>query len=137
MRRICVCGLSLVFVLGCSSDGAKHVSAGKFERCYTKSQSVMLEQYFYAGETNGFIYISHRHLPLTYFSKMKYQLLYTETDGLPSDFLEVVRQSSPPHGGPATNWVGKPKAEPGGAANRSQPVGSEANSTSAAAGPGR
>ena len=94
---------------------------------------MMLRQYFYAGETNRCIYISHMWLGHTYYSKRRYQLLYTETNGLRSDFLELVRQAKPPRGGPATNWVGKPKGERSGAANWSQPFRLETNRTSSAA----
>jgi hypothetical protein len=103
--------LSLALVLtACSSPtGPKHVSAAKFERAYIKNQTVMMEQYFYAGETNGCIYISHMRLPRTYYSEQRYELLYTETNGLAPDFLEHVRQAKPE--GPRTYWSGKKKAE--------------------------
>lgn len=103
-------GLWLTLVLAGCSTGPKHVPASKFERSYIKSQTMMMEEYFYAGETNGCIYISHMRLPRTYYSKMRYQLLYTETNGLPSDFLAHVRQSKPD--GPRTDWSGRTGAEP-------------------------
>lgn len=132
MRCLCVYCLWPVLVLTGCSTGPEHVPACKFERSYIKNQTVMMEQYFYAGETNGCIYISHMRLPRTYYSKMKYQLLYTETNGLPSDFLEHVRQSKPD--GPKTYWSGRTRAEPNGEANRSQPIRSETNRTPEAAG---
>ena len=112
MNRARFYGLSLALVLtGCSSStGPKHVSAAKFERAYIRNQTVMMEQYFYAGETNGCIYISHMRLPRTDFSKKRYELLYTETNDLTPDFLEHVRQAKPE--GPRTYWSGKKTAEP-------------------------
>ena len=110
MTRLSVYGLWLALILTGCSTGSQHVSASKFERSYIRNQTVMMEQYFYAGETNGYIYISHMRLPRTYYSKMKYQLLYTETSGLRSEFLEHVRQSKPD--GPRTYWSGRTAAEP-------------------------
>ena len=112
MTRATFYSLSLTLALAAcsSSTGPSHVSAAKFERAYIRNQTVMMEQYFYAGETNGCIYISHMRLPRTYYSKQKYELLYTETNGLASDFLEHVRQAKPE--GPRTYWSGKRTAEP-------------------------
>ncbi len=92
-----------------SSARPKHVSGAKFERAYIRYQTVVMEQYFYAGESNGCIYISHLRLPQTFFSKQRYELLYTETNGLAPDFLQHVRQAKPE--GPRTYWSGK-RAEP-------------------------
>jgi hypothetical protein len=82
--------LALVCVFAGCSTGPRHVSPSKFQRSFIKSQTVMLENFFYAGETNGCIYISHMHLPRTDFSQMHYEFLFTETNGLSPDFLQTL-----------------------------------------------
>ncbi len=110
MTRLSISGICLALILTGCSTGPTHVSAGKFEQSYIRNQTVMMEQYFYAGETNGRVYISHMRLPRTYYSKQRYELLYTETNGLAPGFLEHVRQAKPDE--PRTYWSGKQTAEP-------------------------
>jgi hypothetical protein len=77
-------------VAGCAT-GPQHLSAKDFQRRYTVSQTHMMEQYSYRGETNGCVYMSRIHLPRFYYSKLKTQLCYTETNSLSADFLERIR----------------------------------------------
>jgi hypothetical protein len=116
MTRSALYGLLLVLVLtACSSStGAKHVSAAKFERSFTRSQTVAMQQFYYTGETNGCVYISR----ITWanwwnYSKRHWETLFTETNPVPEAFLREVRASRPPQGGPATNYIFKPKTERG------------------------
>ena len=108
-------GLLLALLLTGCSTGPKHVSATKFQRSFTHSQTVAMQHFFYAGETNGCAYISR----ITWanwwaYSKRHWETLFTETNRLPADFLREVRESEPPQpGGPPTNYIFKPKAERG------------------------
>ena len=94
----------LTLVLVCtacsSSTGAKHVSAAKFERSFTQSQTVAMQHFYYTGETNGCVYISR----ITWanwwaYSKLHWETLLTETNRLRADFLREVRESKPPQPG--------------------------------------
>jgi predicted NAD-dependent protein-ADP-ribosyltransferase YbiA (DUF1768 family) len=86
--------LSCLLALAGCSTAQRHVSASKFQRSFTDSQADMGgRQYFFSGETNGCIYISR----ITWadwwaFSKLRWQTLFTETNRLPPDFLQCVRQ---------------------------------------------
>jgi hypothetical protein len=129
----------LALLLSGCYTGVKHVSGRAFEREFTKSQTIHMEQYRYTGESNGSVCIS-RFIwwpSWWYYGKYRWQTLLTETNQLTADFLQAVRQSKPPPPRPPTNWVGKPKAEPVGPANRSQPVRPGTNQPSAGAGSGR
>ena len=118
MTRSTVYSLALTLVLtACSSSTVrKQVSAGKFERDFTRSQMIAMQRFYYTGETNGYIYISR----ITWanwwaYSKMHWEILFTETNRLAPEFLSEVRRSKPPQpGGPPTNYIGKPKAERSG-----------------------
>lgn len=100
-----------LLLTGCST-GVKHVSPSKFQRDFTSSQTVAMQHYIYTGETNGCVYISRITCAnWWYYSKLKWQTVFTETNDLPSEFLQYVRQTKPLPSGPATNYVGKPKAE--------------------------
>jgi hypothetical protein len=79
-----------LFLAGCSS-APKHIPASEFQRRYQESERQTLEWYAYVGETNGCIYVSRKRLPLLFGSKPKEQTLFTETNGLPADFLHHVR----------------------------------------------
>ena len=117
MRRAAKYSLWLTLALtACSSStGPKRVSAAKFERSFTRSQTEMMRHFYYTGETNGCVYISRiTWANLWYYSKMHWETLVTEANGLPEDFLRGVRASKPPQpGGPPTNYIFKPKAERG------------------------
>src|SRR6266568_2436858 len=134
--RYIVC---LALLLSGCYTGVKHVSGRAFEREFAKSQIMHMEEYRYTGESNGCVYISRfiwwPHW--WYYGKYRWQTLLTETNLLTADFLETVRQSKPPPHRRPTNWVGRPKAEPNGPANQSQPVHSDTNQPSATAGSGR
>jgi hypothetical protein len=92
----------------------KHVSAAKFERSFTHSQTVAMQHFYYTGETNGCVCISRiTWANWWYYSKLHWETLFTETNRLPEDVLREVRASKPPQGGPATNYIFKPKAERG------------------------
>jgi hypothetical protein len=125
-------------VAGCASKGPKHVSAREFERRFTDSQTVAMKHFRYACETNGCVYIVRVTWTECWaYSKLRLETLYTETNRLPVEFLQDVREHPVEPSRPPVHWVGKPGAEPDGAANRSQPVRSETNQTSGAAGSGR
>ncbi len=99
-------------VAGCASKEPKHVSGSAFEQRFDKSQTVAMQHFFYSGETNGCIYISRiTWANWWYYSKFRWQTLYTETNRLSTDFLHYVRQHKPEPSHPPTNWVGKAKAE--------------------------
>ena len=114
MRCVAFYSLALATVLtACSSSTvAKHVSAAKFERSFNRSQTIAMQHFFYSGETNGCVYISRiTWANWSAYSKPHWQTFFTETNWLPPGFLDEVRRTIPPRGGPATNWSGKPKAE--------------------------
>jgi hypothetical protein len=110
----CFC-LTLACVACSTSTGPRHVSAAKFERSFTGSQTVMMQHFYYTGETNGCVYISRiTWANWWYYSKLHWETLFTEADWLPEDLLRDVRASKPPQpGGPPTNYIFKPKAERG------------------------
>ncbi len=117
MTRSALYGLLLVLVLtACSSStGSKHVSAAKFERSFTRSQTVAMQHFYYNGETNGCVYISRiARANWWYYSKRHWETLFTETNRVPEAFMREVRASRPQQGGPPTNYIFKPKAERGG-----------------------
>ena len=102
----------LALLLSGCQTGVKHVSGRTFQRQFTKSQTMHLEEYRYTGESNGCVYVARFvwRPRWWYYGKYRWETLSTETNQLTADFLETVRQSKPPSPGPATNWSGKPKA---------------------------
>ena len=94
MRRPFVHGLSLALLFTACSTGSGHVSPSKFQRSYIESQTVAMEHYSYSGETNACVYISRILLPRFYYSKLKWQTLFTETNGLPPESLQLIRSGA-------------------------------------------
>ena len=119
--------LSGVLACGCSS-AAKHMSAADFQRAYMSDKTQTLEFYSYAGETNGCVYMRRSRLPLSS-GGPKERLFFTEASGLPPGFVAQMRILE--------HLRLDPKVEPDGAANRSQPIHSQTNRASAAAGSDR
>lgn len=91
----CICSFVFVsFVAGCATE-PQHLSARNFQRQYERSQTHLMEQYSYSGESNGRVYMSRNRLPRTAFSKMKNQTRFTEANAVPADFLEQIRTNHP------------------------------------------
>lgn len=104
--------VSLFLLAGCVAKGPKRVSASTFEHRFDESQTVAMQHFFYAGETNGCIYISRiTRANWWYYSKLKWQTLYTETKLLPTNVLQNVRQRKFQPGSRSTNSAGKPQTE--------------------------
>ena len=123
----------VLLLVGCSAAGPKHLSAKKFESSFEHSQQVAMQHFFYAAETNGCIYVSRiTWANWWYYSKMRWQTIYTETNGLRADFLQYVRQHPFEQRRSGTNWVGKPKTGTNSVVNQSEPFRLQTNSTSAA-----
>ena len=112
MTRLSISGICLALKLNPPVlTGPTHVSAGKFEQSYIRNQTVMMEQYFYAGETNGRVYISHMRLPRTYYSKQKGRTSLHRDQRLGSRLFGA-RSSEAKPDEPRTYWSGKQTAEP-------------------------
>jgi hypothetical protein len=91
MKRWLTCPIvGATLLAGCSS-APKHLAGAEFQRRYQESERQTLEWYTYIGETNGCVYVSRKRLPLLFGSKPKEQTIFTETNGLPVDFLTHVR----------------------------------------------
>src|ERR1017187_9335797 len=94
MRRSSVHGLLVAWLFTGCSTGPQHLSSSQFQRRYMESQTAAMEHYSYSGETNGLVYISRIHLPRFYYSKLKWQTLFTETNGLPPESLQLIRSGA-------------------------------------------
>ena len=120
-RRI----LPLLFLAGlmvsCSTK-PQHVSAADFQKQWDMRNAQTVHWCSYLGETNGNVCMLRKTMPLVG-SKWKEEVLFTETNGLPINFVAQMRSVS--------------KLEQDGAANRSQPIPLQNNSTSSAAGSDR
>jgi hypothetical protein len=120
MTTLRIVGLLLLAGLMAScSTKPQHVSATEFQKQWGMRHAQTVHWCSYLGVTNGSVYMLRKTMPLVG-SKWKEEVLFTETNGLPSDFVAQMRAVS--------------KLEQDGAANGSQPFSFETNSTSPAAG---
>ena len=85
--------LLILFATGCSSR-PKHLAVVDFQHRYLASRGNSVEGYTYIGQTNGVVYMLQTRVPLVFGSKPRQEIFFTETNKLPQEFLEQMRQDT-------------------------------------------
>ena len=90
MRTLPICALLVGFLVSGCANHPKHVSAEEFQRLYRSVNTQTLDWYSYLGETNGAVYMARSRVGL-FGGEPRDKVYFTETNGLPSEFLQALR----------------------------------------------